>query len=80
MGRAKVRERIRQHDKRAGPVIQQLRGRGCSLGEAALFLDRKMASPGRVFGFTDGRGGYWWPMTVKRIEDRLGRVPGAGGE
>ena len=79
MGRAKVQERIRQHDRRAWVVIRQLRERGRSLGETALLLDSKMASPGRHFGFEYGRGGYWSPMAVKRIEDRLGRVPGGGG-
>ena len=79
MGRAKVQERIRRHDGRPGPVIQHLRGRGWSLGETALLLAGKLASPGRDFGFGDGRGGYWSPMAVKRIEDRLGKVPTAGG-
>ena len=78
-GRAKRQERIRRHDRRAGPIIQELRGRGYSLGETASFLDRKMPSPGQAFGFRNGCGGYWWPMAVKRIEDRLGRVSAAGG-
>ena len=80
MGRAKVQERIRRHDKRAGPGIQQLRGRGFSLGETAVLLGGKMASPGEDFRFRDWRGGYWSPMAVKRIEDRLGRAAGSGGE
>ena len=80
MGRAKVRERMQKHDKRAGPVIQQFRGRGCSLGETALLLVGKLASPGRDFGFRGGRGAYWSPMAVKRIEDRrLGRAPEVAG-
>ena len=78
-GRAERQERIRRHDRRAGPMIQELRGRGYSLGEAASFLDGKMPSPGQDFGFRNGRGGYWWPMAVKRIEDRFGRPPAAGG-
>ena len=78
-GRAKRQERIRRHDRRAGPMIQELRGRGWSLWETASFLDGKMPSPGQDFGFRNGRGGYWWPMAVQRIEDRLGRVSAAGG-
>ena len=80
MGRAKVLERMQKHDRRAGPVIQQLRGLGCSLWETAWALDLKMHSPGVSFGFGDGRRACWSPMAVKRIEDRLDRMPEAGGE
>ena len=80
MGRAKVRERMQKHDRRAGPVIQQLRGLGCSLWETAWALDLKMHSPGVSFGFGDGRRACWSPMAVKRIEDRLDRMPEAGEE
>ena len=78
-GRAKRQERIRRHDRRAGPMIQDLRGHGYSLGETASFLAGKMPSPGQDFGFGNGRSAWWSPMAVKRIEDRLGKGPGGGG-